>query len=299
MLTRLRSLLFTPGNRLDRVPKALAAGADAVILDLEDAVGAADKLASRAAVTAFFAAAEPGLRVSAMIGVRVNSLQSELGRADLAALATLPAAQRPDFLVFPKAETVAEPALCRRAFGADTAATTAATAAATTAANTASGIGMPALIAIIESARGVLAAPALAAAPGVQALAVGGLDLCADLGCSFGWEPLLHARSAVVMAAASAGICAVDMPWFDLQDDSGLVAECQRVRALGYGAKLAIHPRHVAGVNSAFSPSAEERDYAEGVIAAFEAAAGNAFTFRGRMIDEPVIRSARRVLARA
>lgn len=291
MLTRLRSLLFTPGNRLDRVPKALAAGADAVILDLEDAVGAADKLASRAAVTAFFAAAEPGLRVSAMIGVRVNSLQSELGRADLAALATLPAAQRPDFLVFPKAETVAEPALCRQAFGADTAANTAA--------NTVSGIGMPALIAIIESARGVLAAPALAAASGVQALAVGGLDLCADLGCSFGWEPLLHARSAVVMAAASAGICAVDMPWFDLQDDSGLVAECQRVRALGYGAKLAIHPRHVAGVNAAFSPSAEERDYAEGVIAAFEAAAGNAFTFRGRMIDEPVIRSARRVLARA
>ena len=81
--------------------------------------------------------------------------------------------------------------------------------------------------------------PSLAAAPGVQALAVGGLDLCADLGCSFGWEPLLHARSAVVMAAASAGICAVDMPWFDLQDDSGLEAECQRVRALGYGAKLA------------------------------------------------------------
>lgn len=291
MLTRLRSLLFTPGNRLDRVPKALAAGADAVILDLEDAVGAADKLASRAAVTAFFAAAEPGLRASAMIGVRVNSLQSELGRADLAALATLPAAQRPDFVVFPKAETVAEPALCIQAFGADAAATTAAT--------TVSGVGMPALIAIIESARGVLAAPALAAAPGVQALAVGGLDLCADLGCSFGWEPLLHARSAVVMAAASAGICAVDMPWFDLQDDSGLVAECQRVRALGYGAKLAIHPRHVAGVNAAFSPSAEERDYAEGVIAAFEAAAGNAFTFRGRMIDEPVIRSARRVLARA
>lgn len=291
MLTRLRSLLFTPGNRLDRVPKALAAGADAVILDLEDAVGAADKLASRAAVTAFFAAAEPGLRASAMIGVRVNSLQSELGRADLAALATLPAAQRPDFLVFPKAETVAEPALCMQAFGADAAATPAAT--------PASGVGMPALIAIIESARGVLAAPALAAAPGVQALAVGGLDLCADLGCSFGWEPLLHARSAVVMAAASAGIGAVDMPWFDLQDDSGLVAECQRVRALGYGAKLAIHPRHVAGVNAAFSPSAEERDYAEGVIAAFEAAAGNAFTFRGRMIDEPVIRSARRVLARA
>jgi citrate lyase beta subunit len=193
--------------------------------------------------------------------------------------------------VFPKAETVAEPALCMQAFGADAAATPAAT--------PASGVGMPALIAIIESARGVLAAPALAAAPGVQALAVGGLDLCADLGCSFGWEPLLHARSAVVMAAASAGICAVDMPWFDLQDDSGLVAECQRVRALGYGAKLAIHPRHVAGVNAAFSPSAEERDYAEGVIAAFEAAAGNAFTFRGRMIDEPVIRSARRVLARA
>jgi len=287
MLTRLRSLLFTPGNRLDRVPKALAAGADAVILDLEDAVGAADKLASRAAVTAFFAAAEPGLRASAMIGVRVNSLQSELGRADLAALATLPAAQRPDFVVFPKAETVAEPALCMQAFGEGSAATTT------------SGVGMPALIAIIESARGVLAAPALAAAPGVQALAVGGLDLCADLGCSFGWEPLLHARSAVVMAAASAGIGAVDMPWFDLQDDSGLVAECQRVRALGYGAKLAIHPRHVADVNAAFSPSAEERDYAQGVIAAFEAAAGNAFTFRGRMIDEPVIRSARRVLARS
>lgn len=284
MLTRLRSLLFTPGNRLDRVPKALAAGADAVILDLEDAVGAADKLASRDAVRAFFAAAEPGLRATAMIGVRVNSLQSELGRADLAALATLPAAQRPDFLVFPKAETVAEPAWCMQAFGGGAATTAAA--------------GMPALIAIIESARGVLAAPALAAAPGVQALAVGGLDLCADLGCSFGWEPLLHARSAVVMAAASAGIGAIDMPWFDLQDDSGLAGECQRVRALGYGAKLAIHPRHVAGVNAAFSPSTEERDYAQGVIAAFEAAAGNAFTFRGRMIDEPVIRSARRVLAR-
>jgi (S)-citramalyl-CoA lyase len=284
MLTRLRSLLFTPGNRLDRVPKALAAGADAVILDLEDAVGAADKLASRDAVRTFFAAAEPGLRATAMIGVRVNSLQSELGRADLAALATLPAAQRPDFLVFPKAETVAEPALCMQAFGGGAATTAAA--------------GMPALIAIIESARGVLAAPALAAAPGVQALAVGGLDLCADLGCSFGWEPLLHARSAVVMAAASAGIGAIDMPWFDLQDDSGLAGECQRVRALGYGAKLAIHPRHVAAVNAAFSPSAEERDYAQGVIAAFEAAAGNAFTFRGRMIDEPVIRSARRVLAR-
>jgi (S)-citramalyl-CoA lyase len=274
-----RALLFVPGNRAERFDKAVGSGADAAILDLEDAVGGADKPAARAAVIGYLAnlgANEARTGRDVPVGVRVNNLYTAAGAADLAALVEGHAmGARPDFVLLPKVESAFETELYARQLP---------------------GV---AVLALIESGRGLEQAAAIAAShPAMAALTVGGLDLCADLGAAFSWEPLLYGRSRVVQAAAAAGIAALDMPFFDLKDDSALEGECQRVKALGYSGKLAIHPKHVATMQAVFSPTPDEVEFAHGVIAAAQSARGNVFEYRGRMIDDPVIRAARRTLAR-
>jgi citrate lyase beta subunit len=264
-----RAILFVPGHRPDRFAKALAAGADAVVVDLEDAVPPAEKDAARAAVLAR-PAAPPGVA----FGVRINPVASAAGIADLAALL---GAAPPDFLLLPKAESAEELRIVHRAFG---------------------GAG-PRLVALIESAEGLARAGAIAAEPGCAALGFGGVDLAADLGCAVGWEPLLPHRAALVAAAARGGAALFDVPFLGLDDEPGLVEETRRVQALGFTGKLAIHPRQVAPIQAVFTPSAEQVAWARKVIAAMEAAAGGVSVVDGRMVDAPVARAARRVLARA
>ena len=151
------------------------------------------------------------------------------------------------------------------------------------------------LVALIESALGLEHASNIArASPRLRSLAFGGVDLSADLGGSPDWEPMLAHRAHVVRCAAAAGLGVLDVPYLAIDDAPGLKAECERVRAMGFSGKLAIHPNQVSVIADAFMPTAAEIEFAKGVLAAAEAAGGGACTYRGKMVDEPVLRSARR-----
>jgi len=262
-----RAILFVPGHRRDRFSKALAAGADAVVLDLEDAVPPSEKAAARAAVLA-----APAPPAGVALGVRINALPTPDGIADLAAIL---AASAPDFLMLPKVEAAEELRIVYRVLPA------------------------PALVALIESAEGLAGAGRIAAEPGCAALAFGGVDLAADLGCAVAWEPLLPHRAALIAAAARAGRAAFDVPFLGLDDEAGLIEETRRVASLGFTGKLAIHPRQVAPVQAVFTPAEAEVARARRILAAMEAAEGGVCVVDGRMVDAPVARAARRILARA
>jgi citrate lyase beta subunit len=266
-----RSILFVPGHRPDRFEKALATGADAVVIDLEDAVPPAEKAAARAAVLA-----RPAAPSGVALGIRMNPLQTPEGIADLAALIC---AEAPDFLMLPKTEAAEELRIVHRAFARHPRA--------------------PRLVALIESAEGLSRAGAIAAEDGCASLGFGGVDLAADLGCQVAWEPLLMARATLVAAAARSGRGVVDVPFLALDDEAGLAEETRRVQALGFTGKLAIHPRQVATIQSVLTPTPDQVAWARRVIAAFEAAAGGVCVVDGKMVDVPVQRAALRVLARA
>ncbi len=294
-----RTYLFVPGDRPERFSKALASGADAVVLDLEDAVAPPAKEAARAAVAQAVAAA--GAEAVRFVA-RINSEETPWFDADLRALAAagvravmLPKAERPDTVA--RLRQACEQA--RRA------------AAGVSGEAGESGEGPErgvAVLALIESARGVLAAEALAATPGVVRLVFGTLDYALDLDLDlevsahapFGQAGLDAAASRIAIASRAAGLAApVAGVTTALDDEAVLLADWARARAHGYGAKLCIHPRQVAPIHAALAPSAEELGWAARVLAAAEAAAGAAVQLDGRMIDKPVIERARRLHERA
>lgn len=260
-----RSYLFVPGDRPERFAKALASGADAVVLDLEDAVAPAAKAAARAAVAAALACGEP------RFVVRLNDEAAPGFEDDLAAAAAAPA------LMLPKAERPETLVRLRTAYP------------------------TAALLPLVETARGVLAAPALAMAPGVQRLVFGTLDYALDLGLE---GPLADTTgldmpaTLIALASRAAGLAApVAGVTAALDDEAALRADLQRAQALGFGAKLCIHPRQVAWVHAALRPPAEQLAWARRVLAAVDAATG-AVQLDGRMVDRPVIERARRLVAR-
>ena len=130
-------------------------------------------------------------------------------------------------------------------------------------------------------------------------MAFGGVDLAADLRAELAWEPLLCGRSRIVQAAATAGISAIDVPHVVIDDEAGLRADATRAKAMGYTAKLAIHPKQVPAVLEVFTPTPAELERARGIVAACEAAGGNVVEYQGKMIDGPVVKSAQQLLARA
>lgn len=272
MPTRLRSWLFTPATRPERFAKAAEVGADALIIDLEDAVAPKDKDNARAAALEYLV--RPGQGGPARV-LRINGLDTPPGLADLAALLGSPAS--PDFVLLPKTDSAGHLQILDRLLkGAKKDIR---------------------LIGIIESASGLASVEMIATAtPRLAALAVGGADLAADFGATVAWEPLLSARSRVVAACALGGILPVDSPFFDLHDTNGLRQELQRSIALGFAGKLAIHPAQVGPINAALTPSDAEVDKARAVLAENSKGVG---VVRGQMIDEAVARNARRILAAA
>lgn len=255
------SILFVPGNRLERFAKAAAAGADLVVIDLEDAVPDDDKSAAREAALAAVAADRAGV-----FALRINGVATRHGLADLLALTAAPV--RPATLFIPMVESAEEIAIVARV------------------------LADPALefVPLVETPRGLAAAAAIAAAPQVGALMFGGGDLSAELGVALAWEPLQAARSLLVLAAAGARIPAIDVPYLALEDAAGLEAEARRARALGFTAKAAIHPAQVQVINAAMQPSAAEIEEAEAAIAAYAKGGGRAIRHRGRMLEAPLMR---------
>jgi citrate lyase subunit beta/citryl-CoA lyase len=256
-----RSYLFVPGNRPERFDKACAALADAVIVDLEDAVPASGKLAARAALAAWVSPAHPVL-------VRINSADSEWFRDDLA-LCGLPGVAG---VVLPKAEQVPDLATIAAA-------------------------GAQVILPLIESALGLWNAPALARAPRVERLVFGAIDFSVDLRIKEGHEQLLYFRSQLVLVSRVAGLQApVDGVTVAIEDPGLVGDDTARARALGFGGKLCIHPTQVPLVNAAFAPSPAEQEWAMRVLEAAANANGAAVAVDGKMVDRPVILIAQQML---
>ena len=267
-----RSVLFTPGDRPERFAKALASGADAVILDWEDGVAQPARAAAREATLAFLATGGHQVRV----GLRINRLHTSDGLLDLLALVSGDAL--PAFLALPKVESVAEVEIVRAHLSARD--------------------SVPPLVAFIESATGLERACEIAACPDVAALAFGGVDFAADIGAHCAWEPMAFARGRLVQAAAMGRIAAWDVPYLATRDATGLEAEARRGAAMGFTAKLAIHPAQAAVINNAFAPTPAEIEHARRIVEAEHAAAGGPCVVDGKLVDAPVVKLARRILNR-
>lgn len=278
-MTGPRTYLFVPGNRPDRFAKALASGADAVVLDLEDAVAADAKDDARDAVRAWAGGAAPAERARAV--VRTNDLGSPHAARDLAAVA----AAGLTAVMLPKTESARDVAAVRSA------------------------VPDVAVLALVESARGVAAAEEIAGAPGVARLVFGTLDYALDLGLEFepgsgpgSWgasDGLSYAASRLAVASRCAGLPApVGGVTPQLGDEARLLADLARDRGHGMGAKLCIHPAQVAAVHAALTPTPQAVEHARRVLAA-DATSPGAARLDGRMIDRPVVEAARRTLARA
>lgn len=283
----LRSLLFTPGNQPRKVDKVGTFGADAVILDLEDAVPLAEKLVTRPLVRQ----ALPALAGRHLRLVRVNALETSLTFDDLEAIVCpdldgvmLPKVEHPDEL-----RTV-EQRLDELEQSAGLAA------------------GGILLIALVETAKGVLNARATAeAARRTRYLGFGAADYCRDVGVGFSgtlWEAdgqeLLFARSQLALASRAAGLePPLDTVWLDVRDQAGLEQDARAAKRLGFGGKAAIHPGQIEIINRVFSPTEEELDYARRVVEAFERAESEgsaSIAVDGRLVDYAIVLKARSVL---
>jgi citrate lyase subunit beta/citryl-CoA lyase len=260
-----RSYLFVPGNRPDRYGKALAAGADAVIVDLEDAVPPSEKPAARTALAAWLSPEHPVL-------IRVNGAESQWFRDDLTVCKTPGIAG----VLLPKAESVEDILAVAEHCGPV----------------------MP-ILALIETARGFWNAHALAQDPKVQRLVFGSIDFQLDLGIQGEEEELLYFRSQLVLVSRIAGLePPVDGVTTAIDDVERVRAEAFRAKRLGFGAKLCIHPRQVGLVNECFEPTAEEESWARRIMEAAEAVHGAAVSVDGKMVDRPVIARAEAILER-
>lgn len=265
-----RSALFVPASRPERIPKALAAGADTVIVDLEDAVEHLAKSSAREALCDFL-----GTHRDAHLWVRINDASTSWHDDDLKACRG-----RPNIagILLPKAESLAQVRHVAQT-------------------------GLP-VIPIIETARGLLNASEVAATPGVARLAFGSLDYALDMGLTPdtpGADTVLdHARVQVLLHSRAASLApALDGVFAGVQDTAGLAEAASRAQQMGFGGMLCIHPAQVPVIHAAFVPAREELDWARRVIAAHRDTAAGTFMLDGRMVDAPVIARARLVLAQA
>jgi len=280
---KLRSLLFVPGDRPERFAKAAASGADALILDLEDAVAVGRKAAARAAVAARLQA---GRGEGPALFVRVNPLDGGLLAEDLAALAGF----RPDGVVMPKAE------------GADSVRSLVAQMAAAGLAD------LPLLPIVTETPAAMFRLGSYAeVGAALVGLTWGAEDLPAAIGAATSREadgrytpPYEMARSLALFAAHAAEVAAIETVFPAFHDADGLAAYAARAARDGFTGMMAIHPAQVAAINAAFTPDAETVAAAARIVAAFAAAPdAGALQIDGRMIDAPHLKQARRILARA
>jgi citrate lyase subunit beta/citryl-CoA lyase len=273
-----RSVLFSPGDRPELLRKAPRSGADTVVFDLEDAVAPEGKPAAREAVAEVLA--DPGFDPDCEVTVRVNA--GDLAETDLDAI--LGAETRLDAVVVPKVAAAGDVARV-----ADYLAE--------------AGRSLP-VVALIESAAGVLHAEAVANAEATDALVFGAEDLAADLGATRTTEgtEVLYAREHVVLAASAAGIDAIDTLYTDFEDSEGLTEDTAFGLDLGYDGKLAIHPAQVPVINDAFTPDPERVRWARRVLSAraeAEQAGRGVFRVDGEMIDAPLIAQAETIRDRA
>jgi len=275
-----RSLLYSPGDDREMLETAVETAADTVIFDLEDAVAPDSKDEARRTVQStldFLDDPTPD------VSVRINPYDRR-GREDVDAVVGDVAAP-PDSILLPKvddSETVEALHDHLTDLGA-------------------SDVG---IVPLVETAAGLVAVEAVAAAPGVTAVAYGDQDFTADIGATVTDDKTesLYARERTVVAAAAAGVDALDTVYTDIEDTDGLREQTEFVVDLGFDGKLAIHPDQVPVINEAFTPTDDEIEWAEAVLAGQERASeegSGVFTVDGQMIDPPLVERARKIADRA
>ena len=275
LLAQACSFLFVPATHSERLPKALASGADMVIADWEDAVAPADKETARAALLKAAATLDDAQR--ARLLVRINAEGTPWFADDLQALAQLTALGLAGAVV-PKAESAQTLQTVAQAAG-----------------------SRAALVALVESVAGLAAIDMLASAPQVARLAFGHLDFQVDAGMACGPDEaeLLPMRMAVVLAARRAGMAApIDGVTVDTKNPERMSLDAARARRMGFGGKLCIHPTQVAVLHAAFDPDEAAVAQARRVQQALQDAGGGVCVLDGRMVDAPVLAQARQTLER-
>jgi citrate lyase subunit beta/citryl-CoA lyase len=255
--------LFVPADRPDRFAKARAAGADAIIVDLEDAVAPAAKDNARSGLRSALTSLAPG----APVFIRINATMTRWHADDLSEISTLPVAG----IVLPKTESGGELASLRRS------------------------CADKALIALVETARGLVAAEEIAAA--ADRVAFGSVDFAADLGCAHVREALLLARSRLVLASRLSGAPQpIDGVTVAVKEEAVIEDDARHAAALGFGGKLLIHPAQIAPARRGLAPSQQDIEWAEKILAG--GADGAARAVDGVMVDAPVLARARQILDR-
>ena len=280
-----RSMLFLPGNTPNIIVNGEILGADAVILDLEDAVAPTEKDSARILVRN--AIGRMGFGKCEVI-VRINSIDTDFWKKDLDTIIPVKPA-----LIMPPKTSCAEDVLAVDEY----------------ITQLEEKLGMEknsvGLIPLIETALGVENAFKIASASErVQAIFLGGEDLTADLHCKRTKEgnEIAYARSRMVMAARAAGVEVYDTPFTDVNDDEGIYTDAQYAKSLGFTGKSAISPRHVKAINQVFSPSQKDIDYAYEVMEAIRIGkeqGKGAVALRGKMIDAPIVARAQQTIAMA
>lgn len=268
----LRSWLFTPATKSERFARAAEAGADALIIDLEDGVAPSAKQEARATALRYLASFPAEHLPWAL---RINSPETRFGVDDLQCL--LSSAAEPDYVIVPKCDSSALVRLVRSLLR--------------EAKKTAQ------VIAMIESARAAeMLDEVVSDEVKPAALIFGAADMAADLGADTAWEPLLWVRSRIILVGARAGIAAFDSPYFDITDAAGLKQETKASVSLGFHGKCAIHPAQIPTINEVLTPTNQQVARAREILLVGRQGAGSV---DGHMVDEAIARKARRVLERA
>ena len=268
-----RSVLYIPGSKPRALDKARQLPVDAVIFDLEDAVSPEEKENARATLAEALAAGGYGARMKI---VRINGLDTDWGRADAAAAAQMDC----DAVLLPKVDSPADLDALTEITG-----------------------DMP-LWAMMETPRGMLNAPAIAAHPRLQGMVMGTNDLAKELQCRYRADrlPMMGGLGLCLLAAKAEGVVIVDGVYNAFKDAEGLAAECEQGRDMGFDGKTLIHPAQVEIANAAFAPSEAEIDLAQRQIAAFEAAEAEGqgvAVVDGKIVENLHVATAREILAKA
>ena len=275
-MTKLRrSFLFVPAHKSDLAAKASKLPADVVVLELEDGVSPEHKSLAREEAGRLLSEVDFANRE---VALRVNPISTLYGVADLMALAKWP--RKPDLVILPKVESAGEVCIYDDLLKEMNASCE--------------------LMPVVESSRGLKELSSIVMASSrITATSLGGADLSAELGCRYVWEPMLTYRAMVVAAGALVGISAIDPPYLNIKDESGLLEECWRSRDLGFCGKICIHPSQIEAVNRAFSPSPEEVEKAKKIVEAARAQGSGAIVMDGRMVDMAIVKAAQRLVAMA
>jgi citrate lyase subunit beta / citryl-CoA lyase len=267
------TFLFVPGDRPERFSKAIRAGADVVILDIEDAVAPKNKDTARQAISSAWAAlAVEAKEFDVDLCIRINALHHPDRGLDLDVCRRL----RPSLIMVPKVESKDELVAI------------------------ADCLPSVSILALIETAMGILEAPEIANAPRVDRLVLGSVDLMLNLGVSNDKDPLNMVRSMLLVASVAAGLAGpVDGVCTSIDDPARIEAEAALGRQFGFTGKLCIHPKQIASVRQAFEITAEELAWAKRIVNAAAATNGGAILVDGSMVDAPVLRRAELTILRA